>query len=62
MQTVRQIAKDIVAREGGFVVDPDDPGGATKFWVTIDTMRWLGLDLTGDEEVTRADVLVNSPT
>ena len=26
---VRQIAKDILAREGGFVNDPDDPGGAT---------------------------------
>ncbi|NVO55140.1 peptidoglycan-binding protein [Rhodobacteraceae bacterium B1Z28] len=56
MQTVRQIAKEIVAREGGFVDDPDDPGGATKFGVTIHTMRRLGLDLTGDDVVTPADV------
>jgi lysozyme family protein len=56
MQTVRQIAEEIVAREGGFVNDPDDPGGATKFGVTIGTMRRLGLDLTGDGGVDVADV------
>lgn len=56
MQTVRQIAQDIVAREGGFVNDPDDPGGATKYGVTIHTMRRLGLDLTGDGMVDVGDV------
>ena len=56
MQTVREIASVIVAREGGFVNDPDDPGGATKFGVTIHTMRRLGLDLTGDGAVDVADV------
>ncbi len=56
MQTVRQIAKEIVAREGGFVDDPDDPGGATKYGVTIHTMRRLGLDLNGDDVVDRRDV------
>lgn len=56
MQTVRQIAEDIVAREGGYVNDPDDPGGATKYGVTIHTMRRLGLDLTGDGIVGIADV------
>ncbi len=56
MQTVRRIAEAIVAREGGFVNDPDDPGGATNFGVTIHTMRRLGLDLTGDGRVTEADV------
>lgn len=25
--------------------DPDDPGGATKYGVTVDTMRALGKDL-----------------
>lgn len=56
MQTVEQIAKEIVAREGGYVNDPDDPGGATNYGVTIGTMRRLGLDLTGDGQVTAADV------
>ncbi|OED47623.1 peptidoglycan-binding protein [Rhodobacteraceae bacterium (ex Bugula neritina AB1)] len=56
MQTVTQIAEAIVAREGGFVNDPDDPGGATKYGVTIATMRRLGLDLTGDGAVNVQDV------
>lgn len=56
MQTVEEIAAEIVAREGGFVDDPDDPGGATNHGVTIHTMRRLGLDLTGDGKVTEADV------
>ncbi|WP_170412933.1 holin-associated N-acetylmuramidase [Ruegeria atlantica] len=56
MQTVQQIATDIVGREGGFVDDPDDPGGATKFGVTVHTMRRLGLDLSGDGVVDRVDV------
>tara|TARA_R110002095_G_scaffold209216_1_gene195570 strand:- start:41 stop:652 length:612 start_codon:yes stop_codon:yes gene_type:complete len=56
MQTVQEIAKQIVAREGGFVNDPDDPGGATNFGVTIHTMRRLGLDLTGDGQVDVGDV------
>lgn len=56
MQTVREIAQEIVAREGGYVNDPDDPGGATNFGVTIHTMRRLGLDLDGDGAVTARDV------
>lgn len=56
MQTVEEIAAEIVAREGGFVNDPDDPGGATQYGVTLATMRRLGLDLTGDGSVTVADV------
>jgi len=56
MQTVRTIAEAIIAREGGYVNDPDDPGGATNFGVTVHTMRRLGLDLTGDGAIDAADV------
>lgn len=56
MRDVRTLADEIVAREGGFVNDPDDPGGATNFGVTLGTMRRLGLDLTGDGQVSEADV------
>jgi len=56
MKNVEQIATEIVAREGGFVNDPDDPGGATNFGVTIHTMRRLGLDLDRDGDVDVGDV------
>ncbi len=56
MQSVQQIAAEIVRREGGYVNDPDDPGGATKYGVTIHTMRRLGLDLTRDGKIDTADV------
>ncbi|WP_439138927.1 holin-associated N-acetylmuramidase [Roseicyclus sp.] len=56
MLSVRSIAEDILAREGGYVDDPDDPGGPTNFGVTIHTMRALGLDLDGDGDVDAADV------
>ena len=56
MPNVREIATEIVAREGGYVNDPNDPGGATNFGVTIHTMRRLGLDLTGDGAVEIDDV------
>ena len=56
MPSVREIAEEIVAREGGYVNDPDDPGGATNHGVTIHTLRRLGLDLTGDGVVDPADV------
>lgn len=56
MADIRHLARDIVAREGGFVDDPDDPGGATNHGVTIHTLRRLRLDLTGDGQVDAEDV------
>ncbi len=56
MDQVREIAREIVAREGGYVDDPDDPGGATNHGVTVHTMRRLGLDLTEDGRIDAADV------
>jgi lysozyme family protein len=56
MQDIESIAREIVAREGGYVNDPDDPGGATKHGVTLGTLQRLGRDLDGDGRVTAADV------
>jgi len=56
MKHIKAIADEIIGREGGYVNDPDDPGGATKFGVTIGTLRRIGLDLTGDGKVNTADV------
>lgn len=55
-RSVEAIARDIVMREGGYVNDPDDPGGATKYGVTLATLRGLGIDLTGDGRTTALDV------
>lgn len=56
MTTVHDLAREIVAREGGFVNDPDDPGGATNFGVTLGTMRRLGIDLNKDTSIDIKDV------
>ena len=56
MPTVSEIARQIVAREGGYVDDPDDPGGATHHGVTLTTLRRLGRDLDGDGRVDRRDL------
>lgn len=56
MQSVEEIAQQIVTREGGYVNDPDDPGGATKYGVTIGTVRSLGLDLDRDGRISASDV------
>jgi len=56
MLSIDDIVSDILRREGGFVNDPDDSGGATKFGVTIQTMRRLGIDVDGDGDVDVDDV------
>jgi lysozyme family protein len=61
MKSVKQIAQEIVAREGGFVNDPADPGGATKHGVTLGTLQRLKLDLTGDGIISVADVQAMTP-
>ncbi|GHG19447.1 holin-associated N-acetylmuramidase [Paracoccus aerius] len=56
MPSVEEVAAQIVAREGGYVNDPEDPGGATNYGVTIGTMKSLGLDLNKDRRVDATDV------
>ncbi|WP_372604148.1 holin-associated N-acetylmuramidase [Actibacterium sp.] len=56
MQSVQDIAQQIVAREGGYVNDPDDPGGATKYGVTLATLRRVGRDVTSDGRVDDRDL------
>ena len=56
MLTTQEITEEILRSEGGYVNDPDDPGGATNHGVTIHTMRRLGLDLNGDGAITTTDV------
>lgn len=56
MMDIKKLAYEIVAREGGFVNDPDDPGGATNYGVTIGTMKSLGVDVNHDGRVDISDV------
>lgn len=61
MRSVEEIAREIVGREGGFVDDPDDPGGATNHGVTLGTLRHLGLDLTRDGKSDLSDLKALTP-
>jgi len=56
MLSVQEIAEEIVTREGGFVNDPDDSGGATNHGVTIHTLRRLGIDVNRDTRIDEADI------
>ena len=58
MPTITSIADALLTREGGYVDDPSDPGGATNFGITIHTMRRLGLDLNDDGRISNDDVKV----
>lgn len=61
MPTVTEIARQIVAREGGFVNDPADPGGATNHGVTLATLRRIGLDLNRDGKISEGDLRKLTP-
>lgn len=61
MSRIQEIAKMIVAREGGYVDDPDDPGGATNHGVTLGALQRLGKDLTADGKVDKRDVRAVTP-
>jgi len=41
------IIERLIVREGGYVDDPDDPGGATKYGITFAVLRkWRGVPIT----------------
>lgn len=46
----------ILAHEGGWSDDPNDPGGATKYGVSLRFLREQGLDLDHDGDIDAADV------
>jgi len=56
MQNIKNMAKAIVQLEGGYVFHPNDPGGATKYGVTLATLRQLGLDINDDQIIDEQDV------
>ena len=62
MQHINDIAQEILKAEGGFVNDPDDPGGPTNYGVTLKTLKQLGNDLNQDGRVDIADLKQLSST
>ena len=62
MQKINDIAQEILKAEGGFVNDPDDPGGPTNYGVTLKTLERLGHDLNQDGRVDIADLKKLSST
>ena len=62
MQKINDIAQEILNAEGGFVNDPDDPGGPTNYGVTLKTLERLGHDLNQDGRVDIADLKKLSST
>ena len=62
MQHINDIAQEILKAEGGFVNDPDDPGGPTNYGVKLKTRKRLGHDLNQDGRVDIADLKQLSST
>ena len=47
---VRGIIGRLIDREGGYVDDPDDPGGATNMGITFDTLQtWRQAPITKED-------------
>ncbi len=47
----------VLRHEGGFIDDPDDPGGVTKHGISIRFAGSIHLDLDGDDKTGRADII-----
>ena len=56
LNLIEQITTAIISHEDGYVNDPDDPGGPTKYGVTLATAQQHNLDKNSDGRVTEQDV------
>lgn len=56
MSRFEAAAPVILAHEGGYVDDASDPGGATKYGISLRFLREQGLDLDHDGDIDAADV------
>lgn len=56
MANVNILAPFIIFWEGGYVNDPNDSGGATKYGVSLNTWKSFGYDKNGDGRIDEKDV------
>lgn len=61
MATVKEMIADIIRKEGGFVNNPSDHGGATNYGVSLTYVKGVGInptiDVNGDGVVDARDTL-----
>ena len=57
-QGVLTILRGVVKREGGYVNDPDDSGGPTKFGITLKTAKAWGIDVNKDGVTDIKDIVL----
>ncbi len=46
----------ILENEGGYIVHPSDPGGATNFGISLRFLRAIGLDIDQDGDIDADDI------
>jgi len=54
--SVNDIIKEVIKREGGYVDDPNDGGGATNFGISLRYIRGIGLDNNEDGVIDEQDI------
>lgn len=55
-ERIQKMADHLLKVEGGFVDDPDDPGGATKYGITLNSLQNANWDLDKDGDVDLNDI------
>lgn len=53
--------ENTLGHEGGYVDDPDDPGGATKYGVSLRFLRQKNIDIDGDGDIDSDDIIAITP-
>lgn len=53
---IQAMVDEILRKEGGYVDDPDDAGGATNRGISLRYARGIGLDLDKDGDTDKADI------
>jgi len=64
MADFNKAAEIILNNEGGYVNDPNDPGGATNFGISLRFLKTVGVDgdLDGDGDIDIDDIKLLTPT